>query len=295
MSILSLKRAKLAVPSRCELGEGPLWDDRRERLFWTDIDRGELHIWNPLTRYHEPIYRGDPVGGFTLEEDGALALFRVRDIARFDPEVGRITASRPFADPGSRRFNDVTADFKGRVYAGTLGPSETGAGLFRFDPDGSSVLLFRGTGCSNGMGFSPNRKTFYWTCSTRSQVFAYDYDEKTGNLSNERPLIETLPEEGIADGLCVDAAGSLWSARWEGFGIVEHRALDGSTRSRIEVPVPRVTSCCLGGKGGKTLFITTARDLQKDTYEQAGGVFACEANAPALPLRRSRLFCSPSK
>ena len=85
------------------------------------------------------------VGGFTLEADGALALFRVDDLVRLSDD-GRCTRFVTFKDEGSERFNDVTADPRGRVFAGTIGRSETSGGVFRYDPDGSSRLLFRGTG-----------------------------------------------------------------------------------------------------------------------------------------------------
>ena len=43
-------------------------------LYWTDIDGGTLHRYR--NDRHEVIYTGEKVGGFTLQDDGSLLLFR---------------------------------------------------------------------------------------------------------------------------------------------------------------------------------------------------------------------------
>ncbi len=283
---------RLLVPSHCNLGEGPLWDEGRQMLFWTDIDAGELHSWTHATGEVRRVRLGDPIGGFTLEADGALALFRVSDLARLDPESGRVTTTRPFADPGMKRFNDVTADFRGRVFAGTIGMDDQSGGLHRIDPDGRSRLLFRGTGVANGMGFSPDRGTFYWTCSTTAKIFAFAYDEATGELSGRRVLHAAAAVPGVApDGLAVDREGCLWSARW-GASCVVRLAPDGNTViETVPVPAPFATSCTFGGPGLDTLFITTARQGETSAASAAGGVFAVQTATSGGPTRRSRIFC----
>jgi D-xylonolactonase len=281
--------ARLLVSTRNQLGENPLWDAARQTLFWTDITAGELHAWREGMTKERPIYTGPSVGGFTLEADGALLLFRVNDLARFDPTTGDCRPVRTFTDGGTQRFNDVIADPVGRVYAGTIGRTKDSGGLFRFDPDGSVHPLFRGTGVSNGMGLSPDGHTFYWTCSTSNQIFAFDYDPATGELTNRRVLhAANAEEEGTCDGLCVDVEGNLWSARWDGHRIRCHTP-DGKVVAEIVVPASRVTSCCFGGSNGTTLFITSARGETDPGYCEAGSVFTSELKVAGLPRHCSRL------
>ena len=270
----------------CELGENPLWNGDNGCLYWTDITGGKVHRLHLASGRHEVIYRGEPVGGFTLQENGDLLLFRVRDLALLDAD-GRVDVVRAFSDERAARFNDVTADPEGRVFAGTIGLTEASGGLWRVDRDGTMTLLFRGTGISNGMGFSPDLQTFYWTCSTRRRILAFDYDRATGALSGERLLYQATPEEGIPDGMTVDVHGDIWSARWDGFGAVHH-APDGKVIERFAFPVAKVSSLCFGGPNLDQFFVTTAGGVPGSATED-GAVFHWTAGVSGPPEFRSRI------
>ncbi|MEW6304287.1 MAG: SMP-30/gluconolactonase/LRE family protein [Verrucomicrobiota bacterium] len=244
------------INEHCQLGENPLWNVEDQCVYWEDIDGGKVHRFNPATREHKVIYEGITVGGFTFQANGDLLLFRVYDLALLLPN-GTVDVLRTFTDKGMTRFNDVIADPEGRVFAGTIGKTSDSGGLFRVDRDGAITLLFRGTGCSNGMGFSPDLKIFYWTCSTRRRIYAFDYDRVTGALANERILYQANDSEGIPDGMTVDRDGHIWSTRWDGYAVIHH-APDGKVLEKFPVPVAKASSACFGGKDLDRLFITTA-------------------------------------
>ncbi len=272
------------INEHCELGENPLWNAVDGSMCWTDITGGKIHRFHPAGGPHEVIYRGPSVGGFTRQGDGNLLLFRVHDIALLRAD-GDVSVVREFDDEGAARFNDVIADPEGRVFAGTIGRNETSGGLYRVERDSGMTLLFRGTGVSNGMGFSPDLRTFYWTCSTRRRIFAYDYDRASGALSSERTFYQATAEEGIPDGLAVDVLGNVWSARWDGFAIVQH-APDGRVLRRFPLPVAKVSSLCFGGPARDELFITTAGGVPGgDTAD--GSIYHFHAGTQGMPE-----FCS---
>jgi len=52
-------------------------------------------------------------------------------------------------------------------------------------------------------------------------IYIFDYDRKTGALSNQRPFIKVPKVAGEAgpDGMTVDAEGYIWSARWGGWSL----------------------------------------------------------------------------
>ncbi|MDQ3622015.1 MAG: SMP-30/gluconolactonase/LRE family protein [Verrucomicrobiota bacterium] len=274
------------INEHCELGENPLWNGDDGCLYWTDITGGKVHRFHLATRSHAVVYRGEPVGGFTFQANGDLLLFRVQDLALLHSD-GRVDVLREFSDEGMQRFNDVIADPEGRVFAGTIGKTAMSGGLFRVELDGAITLLFRGTGCSNGMGFSPDLEKFYWTCSTRRQIYEFDYRRATGGISGERLLYQATPTEGIPDGMTVDRHGHLWSARWDGFAVVHHAA-DGRVLEKFPFPVAKVSSLCFGGSALDTFFVTTAGGVLGSPSED-GTVYQWAAGVQGAPEFKSRI------
>lgn len=274
---------------RCELGENPLWDVAEQCVYWTDIDAGRIHRFDVATRQTQAIYSGPKVGGFTLQENGELLLFRVDDIAVLKKN-GEVNLVQPFQDAGAVRFNDVIADPLGRAFAGTIGNTSESGGLFRLNQNGVLTKLFAGTGCSNGMGFSPNLKTFYWTCTTTRRIFAFDYDQRTAGLKNRRCIYEVTDREGVPDGLTVDSDGCIWSARWGG-GCVKRHSSSGEVIATVSLPASKITSLTFGGRALNELFITSAQQDSAAT-PNAGALFHLPvSNAGKLEFR-SKIFTS---
>ncbi|WP_428938704.1 SMP-30/gluconolactonase/LRE family protein [Fontivita pretiosa] len=283
-----MEQPQVVVNEHCQVGEGPLWDERRGLVYWTDIDGGKLFCWDIATRTHRQIYNGEPVGGFTLQEDGSLLLFRANNIALLG-EDGSTAVIIDNIDPQMVRFNDVIADPEGRVFAGTIGEKLSG-GLYRVDLDGRVTLLERGTDCANGMDFSPDLSRFYWTDTSANSIFCYDYDRGSGRISNKRTVVRVPQGQGVADGLAVDTEGNLWSARWGGFGVWKHSP-DGREIGRVALPVQKVSSVIFGGKDLDTLFITTAAEGLPTTPDSLDGALFCvRVAARGRPSFRSRIM-----
>jgi D-xylonolactonase len=254
MDEMALPKLECIVPQAGALVENPLWADGR--LLWTDITNGTISAWDSNDHSVSRIYSGVPVGGFTLQSDHSLLLFRVNDIACLKPD-GRVAKLLPFEDDGAVRFNDVIAAPDGSVFAGTIGHSDASGGLFHIRRDGSITLLFRGTGCANGMGFSPDESTFYWTDSTNRIIQAWDYDREGALLKNGRIFANVTPES--PDGLTIDAFGRLFSARWGGRRVAI-LGNDATAEGSIDITANHVTSVCFGGCDMRELFITAAAD-----------------------------------
>jgi len=241
----------------CVVGENPLWNEREGRIYWEDIDTGRLFRADHESLEHECFYRGEVIGGFTFQEDGSLLLFEADRIASLNPETGRRVVLKEGIDSDMERFNDVIADPRGRVFAGSIGRTRESGGLYRVDLDGSIRVMWKGTGCSNGMGFNVDLTRFFWTCTTTRTIFVSDYDLETGELSNRRPFYVAPESEGKPDGLVVDSEDRMWSARWDG-GSVLRFSLEPRLLSKLTFPVSRVSSLAFGGPQLDTLYVTTA-------------------------------------
>lgn len=272
----------------CKVGENPLWDAREGRLYWTDIESGRLFRYEPASGAHECFYRDSQmIGGFTFQADGSLLLFREQELGVLakDGSYRRIPAA---PDPGRARFNDVIADPEGRVFAGTIGRSDDTGGLFRIDRDGQMVLLWRGTGCANGMGFTPDLRALYWTCSTTRRIYLADYQRETGALSNRRVFYQAPDVEGTPDGMAVDVQGRVWTARWGGSALL-CLSPDAQLVERIEFPVSAISAVAFGGPELDVLYVTSAGGKVGDEAED-GTLYRVPAAVPGTAEFRSRVL-----
>ncbi len=252
-----MTRLEAVANYHCKVGENPLWNEREGRLYWADIETGRLFRADHVGGKHECFYRSsDMIGGFSFQADESLLLFEVDRIGVLS-KAGEYRALLQGIDSNMVRFNDVIADPEGRVFAGTIGKNAEVGGLFRVELDGRVELLWRGTGCANGMGFTPDLQRFYWTDSTAQLIYVADYERASGALSNRREFYRAPASEGIPDGLCVDRAGQVWSARWGGSTLLRHDAA-GRVVERVTFPVTRVSSATFGGPELNVLYVTTA-------------------------------------
>lgn len=240
----------------CRLAEGPLWHPGQRKLFWTDIPEGKIHSHDPATGKSACIHSGDQIGGFTFNRDGSIVLFRVKDVCWIDYD-GKVLATQPITFPGMVRFNDVSATTDGSVFAGTIGKTKDSGGLYHFRPDGTVRHLFAGTGCANGMGFSPDRSLLYWTCSTRRQIFVYPYKNGEIDVASGRVIYQAEPDEKTPDGMTVDFDGNIWTTRWDGHQIVKVSP-EGKKLETIAMPRARISSCCFGGPQFDLLYASAA-------------------------------------
>jgi sugar lactone lactonase YvrE len=285
-----MKQPELIADYQCNIGENPLWHPLEQRLYWTDIPRGKLFRYDPATGNHEQCYSGPPVGGFTIQADGTLLLFMARGaIAQWrDGHLNYIFEEIP--DERESRFNDVIADPLGRVFCGTM-PTPTRPGrLYRLDPDGGLQLILEGIGCSNGMGFTLDRRRMYYTDSEARHIYLFDYDEESGALTNQRVWLHTPEGAGSPDGMTVDAQGYVWSARWDDSALYRY-APDSFEERRIEFPARKVSSVAFGGDDLSDVYVTTALTdgTKAEQGAGAGALFRLRPGIRGLPEFFSRV------
>ncbi|MFC6963171.1 SMP-30/gluconolactonase/LRE family protein [Halocatena marina] len=280
---------EVVANTRCRTGEGPLWHPDQNVVYWVDIPRGRLFSYDPETGEHELRYEDSVISATTIQADGSLLLFMDRgQIIQWDdgsttPIVEEIPEER------DSRFNDVIASPAGRVFCGTMPTDDRLGRLYRLDRDGSIVELDDGYDIPNGMGFTPDRTKLYLTESNARRIYCFDYDTSTGELSNRRIVVETPADDGVPDGMTVDADGNLWSARWNGHRVVQY-APDGTEIGRIELPVDKVSCPTFVGPDYTDLYVTTAGGNDRDTEgESAGALFHLSSAGSGVAEFRSRI------
>ena len=253
---------ELIADYNCIVGEGPMWHPIENAVYWADIPQGRIFRYDPNTTEHGLFFEGGEVGGFTVQDDGSLLLFMESGAVaslrqgKLDYLIDEIESER------DTRFNDVIADPAGRVFCGTM-PSDSHLGsLYRLDTDGSISHVLGGIGISNGMGFTPDGKQMYYTDSPTHNIYIFDYEIATGELSNQRVFVNTGENDGIPDGMTVDAEGYVWSARWDGSSLVRYSP-QGEQVNRIWFPARKVSSVIFGGDDYTDMYVTTAGGQNK--------------------------------
>ncbi len=287
---MKISQAQCRHRTNAVLGEGPVWDAARRRLWWVDIEKREVHCFDPEAN-DDSIWPLPHRVGFAMPTTrGDLIVGTQRGLARFAPESGALT---PFADPENalpdNRFNDAKCDPTGRLWAGTMACSEApGLGsLYRVDASRRVSRMVKNVSISNGLAWSHDGHTMFYIDSPTRRVDAFDFDLQSGDIANRRTVIEIA--DGFPDGMCIDAAGNLWVALWGGWGVACFDPHTGARLAKIEVPVEAVTSCCFGGEAWDELFITTAsRDLDaKGRARQplAGSIFSAHLGVRGMPTQ----------
>lgn len=268
-----MKKVNLLFYNDAELLEGPHWDAENGLLYFVSIKADTVFSLDVKTMRLKS-YATDGAVGCAVLKSGKLLTAEKNGIWSRDTETGEKSfICHVYSDP-KFRYNDGKLDPKGRFFVGTLGdygrlPGE--CGLFRIEPDGSFTEVVSGTTVSNGLGWSKDGKRMYFIDTPTHEVWQYDYDPETGEMSNRRTA--AVINDGSPDGMCVAADDTVFIAHWGGEKVSHWDLATGQRLEDIRLPVTNVSSCCIGGEKMDTLFITTAKCAEKDE-PLAGGLFA---------------------
>jgi sugar lactone lactonase YvrE len=281
----------IAIDVRAALAEGPSWDVATQTLLWIDIDGRRVHGHTDTGDWSFDI--GCRPGAVVTRRDGDLVVAAEQGFHVLDRRTGTLTSiadASTHEQPGTR-MNDGKCDARGRFWAGTMASRDRpgSAHLYCLDPDGSLEVKLDGVSNSNGLGWSPDGRTMYYSDTPTRRTDAFDFDADTGSIGNRRTFVDLAAAPGRPDGLTVDADGCVWIAFWDGWELrrfTPHGELD----RRVELPVQNVTSCAFGGALLADLFVTSARSgLTPDQLAAqplAGAVFHVDPGTTGLPATR---------
>ena len=203
--------------AHAKLGEGPLWSIREQALYWVDILGHQLHRYSP--REGRRTWQFDQEISSVAEraEADELVVTLRHGFAIFEPATGALTPLMHAENerPGNR-FNDGKCDHLGHYWAGTMDFAciEPTGSLYRLSTSLQLDVVDEKYAVTNGPAWSIDGRTLYHNDSAKRRVYAFDFDMKSGRVSNKRLFLEFAPEDGAPDGMCTDAEGGLWIAHW---------------------------------------------------------------------------------
>ncbi|MGV0959083.1 MAG: SMP-30/gluconolactonase/LRE family protein [Limnohabitans sp.] len=290
------------------LSESPFWHPQEKRLYWVDIPgrrlarlaiagqmqpQGEVDHW-PMAQ--EP--------GCIAPVQGGGLIIALRDGIYLGKTWGgplQRLAAAPY-DTTKLRFNDGKCDAQGRFWVGSMYEPRDKADGVLYCLSGNTLLpMAHQATVANGLAWSPDGKTLYWSCTGSHQVRAWDWDAQTQTMTHERLFHQVSPKPagwgwdqssgpiygGRPDGATADAQGNYYSAMYEGKRIVK-LSPQGRVSAVFETPVQCPTMPCFGGDDLKTLFITSSRHGRSEAELAAmpgsGCVWAMRVDVPGLPV-----------
>ncbi len=283
------------------LGEGILWRDSDNTIWWTDILSSKLFCiaWPSLKlkEYDTP----SPVCSFSFIEgrdDVFLVAFDI-GTAIYNPESQSVKwLDKPSELGGLIRMNDGRTDPAGRFWVGSLDDRERAEGelpnanLYAVDEVGNCASALQNVHISNGLCWSPDGCVVYFADSPTFKVKKAAFDLQTGKMGEFQDFHKF---DGVhPDGAITDAEGNYLSALWGGSRVAV-LSPDGECIGNIQMPVSQPTCVALGGSDKDLMFVTSAAvcidtdEAGKPVEKQAGHMFILETDHKAWPQARAKV------
>jgi sugar lactone lactonase YvrE len=283
--------------TRCTLGEGPVFDDRRDVLWYCDILEKAIHGFFLHEERTETFSFDSEVGSIGVAETGRLVVALRNEVGLFDPDSGvfeRIAEIE--ADNPDTRLNDGKVGPDGAFWVGTMDdrdrPQKEPIGsLYRVDASGRVERKIDGLIVSNGLAFSPDGRTMFHSDSRGRWIDRWNFDPATGAIAGRKRIVVLDDETGRPDGGATDAEGAYWSA-----GVSAARlnrfSPEGELLAFYPVPVAAPTMPCFGGPGLRRLYVTSLRVGRApellDRYPLTGFTIVADSPFPGAPVARFR-------
>ncbi len=278
------------------VGESLQWMAEERALYWVDITgRAIKRLEANSGHFDQWTTPGMPAAIVPRQAGGAVVAID-RRLAIFDYGDHYETLLTPEPDLPGNRLNEAAADPQGRLWVGTMENNVA--------PDGSplsiegrkgSLYVVDGSGTCRRAGehlygitntLVWRDRTFITADTLAGELYVFDYDPDTGTIANRRLY---CGEPGHPDGSCLDRDGYLWNARF-GDGCLLRIDPDGRVDRVVPVPVRNPTTCCFGGEGLATLFVTSSRYGLDPAYvadhPDEGALMALDVGVAGAPTFR---------
>ncbi len=281
------------------LGEGITWSSESQKLFWLDIGYiSKLFKLDISSDKKEVFEFPEIITASSVKSKNEIILLSNNGLNIFNFSKKNfqtiVEIEKSIIDT---RSNDGASDALGRFWCGSMQnnfdkfgnniPVKKNIGkLYRVDINKDIKIIDENLGIPNTFVWSPDNSKFYFTDTLNGMIINYDFNLLTGELSNKQDFAKF--ERGFPDGSTMDTDGCLWNCRWGGSCIVRFTP-SGAIDQIIEMPVKNITNCVFGGNDMKTLFVTTARNKDKNQNDLDGSLFAINTNYQGLQDNKSKL------
>ena len=269
------------------LGEGTLWVKSLNSIYFTDIKRKKIFIFNTKTKRKKIIKINKEIGFlshikkniFILGLKGELRIVNLKNNKKIKSIFIEI-------DKPLNRLNDGKTDPSGRLWFGSMDNLERNiqnGSLYCLNKNLKLKMVDNKYMITNGPAFI-NEKNFYHTDTKKRIIYKIKID-KNLNILEKKIFKKFLRVEGFPDGMTTDRFKNLWVCHFGGSSISVFNQ-KGKKIYKIKLPAKNVTNCAFGGANNNDLYITTAlkglKEIDKKKYNLSGSLFKVRTNSKGM-------------
>ena len=110
-----LEKVKCILNNKSVLGEGPVWDESRKKLFFVDIMGKKINSFDPITKEFDSIETENPVGCIVFHKDNNIISAQQNKLVKINLDTKESVKILDFNLDEYLRFNDGKCDINGRL------------------------------------------------------------------------------------------------------------------------------------------------------------------------------------
>ncbi|MEL6436639.1 MAG: SMP-30/gluconolactonase/LRE family protein [Pseudomonadota bacterium] len=238
--------------TRCLLGEGPFYCERRKTLYWFDILNRRRHAYDFERKLETTQKLPEMASAMAVVDDERDVIFTESGLWLREVSTGCWTPLCAIeGDDDATRSNDARVHPSGAFWLGMMGKSaEPGMGSIYHYRAGTLTEIYDGLTIPNAICFSPDGTTAYFTDTPSRTLMHVSLDADTGLPTAEPDVYfqQSDGETGGMDGAICDGEGQIWNARW-GASSLDRIAPNGTRVESIELPLTQPSCPAFIGDG----------------------------------------------
>ncbi|UQN44270.1 SMP-30/gluconolactonase/LRE family protein [Agarivorans sp. B2Z047] len=269
--------------AEARLGEGVVWIEQEQALYWVDILKETLHRYQPSSGEQQSWSQKPMISAvLPTQIPGESTTF----VATYADGVKLLRDGTvyPLLDPEPQlpdnRLNDAWVAPNGDLWLGSMDCQikQDSGKFYRLTPALSLSSLSEQYWVTNGPTFCDKQGYGYFV-DTENFIIKRGKLSNDGNIKELQDWLHVDRSFGNPDGITIDAEQHIWVAHYNGAQVSRYTP-EGKLERQIAIPALNVTKCAFGGPKLSTLYVVSAREgmseQQLRDYPLSGGVFAIE-------------------
>ena len=299
MNKIKTLEPKIIWKVRCTLGEGTLWVNEHNTIYFTDIKKKKIYSIN-IKSNKKKIFKVNKEIGFIAHIKNHIFILGLQGELRIQNLKSKkiLKSIKIESKLKLNRINDGKTDPAGNLWFGTMDnlerKNEKGS-LYKLDKNLKLIKVDKNYRITNGPAFI-DQYNFYHTDSPKKIIYKIKIN-KNNKIVSKKIFKKLSPEEGSPDGMTLDKNKNLWVAHFHGacISVFNQKA---KLIHRIKFPAKNITNCAFGGKNINELFVTTAtKGMSKDDilkFSYSGYLFSIKTNIKGF-LQKKFVFKNEKK